>query len=157
MTLIHGAPAAAAIADILSRELARMEDQLQAYEDEEDIWKIEGSIRNSAGTLAAHGAGNLLHYIGAVLGGTDYERDRDREFSGEWLPREELLTRLRLARRDVERFIPALTEDQLEAPFPETPERYAGASTYWFLIHLAAHLSWHLGQMDYHRRLLAGE
>lgn len=149
-----GSPAAEALADILSRELGRMVEQLRAYEDEEAIWALDEGILNSAGTLAAHGAGNLLHFVGTILGGTEYERNRDAEFSGEWIPRAELIRHLEEASRVVRAVIPGLTEDELEAPFPEAPDRYAGATTYWFLIHLTSHLSWHLGQMDYHRRIL---
>lgn len=155
MTAPLGSPAAEAIADILARELGRMADQLRAYQDEEAIWALDGTIRNSAGTLAAHGAGNILHFVGAVLGGTEYERNREAEFSGEWIPRTELIRHLDEASRVVHAVLPGMTEDELEAPFPELPDRYAGASTYWFLTHLTSHLSWHLGQMDYHRRILA--
>ena len=156
MNPTQGAPAAQAIAQILARELESVADQLRAYPDEESLWRVEGSILNSAGTLAVHGAGNLLHFVGAVLGGTEYERDRKIEFSGEWVPREELIRQLDEASRVVLTVIPGLTEDELEAPFPELPEKFAGASTYWFLTHLVSHLSWHLGQIDYHRRILTG-
>jgi hypothetical protein len=155
MTAPLGSPAAEAIADILARELGRMADQIRAYQDEEAIWVLDGTIRNSAGTLAAHGAGNILHFVGAVLGGTEYERNREAEFSGEWIPRTELIRHLDEASHVVHAVLPGMTEDELEAPFPELPDRYAGASTYWFLTHLTSHLSWHLGQMDYHRRILA--
>ena len=144
------------LTDLFLRDLERFQDQVAGYPDESGLWVVEGSILNSGGTLAAHGAGNLLHFVGAVLGGTGYVRDRPREFGGEVVPREELIAGLEEAARVLGDVLPGLTDEQWAAPMEGLPDRFAGRSTLWFLIHLYGHLNWHLGQLDYHRRILGG-
>jgi len=138
------------------REIEGLRRELAGYHDESDIWRESPGVPNSAGTLALHLAGNLQHFIGAVLGGSGYVRDRDAEFSLRDLPRVKLLAELDRAERAVEGTFARLTEEDLEKPFPiET----AGMRlpTALFLLQLSSHLAYHLGQVDYHRRAVAGE
>ena len=74
---------------ILCRDLDRLAEQIRAYEDDASLWRVEGRTKNSGGTLARHLVGNVEHFVGAVLGGTGYVRDRDGEFSQRNLPRPE--------------------------------------------------------------------
>jgi uncharacterized damage-inducible protein DinB len=143
------------IGGVLVRDLRAVERELDAYEHEADLWKISDAIPNSAGTLAVHLAGNLRHYVGAVLGGTGYVRDRDAEFSRRDVPRAELRRELDAAIDDVGAVMSRLTDEQMSATFPQA---VAGkhCATQDMLIHLATHLAYHLGQIDYHRRLVAG-
>lgn len=141
------------IGGILLRDLAAVRREIAAYERDSDIWLMDPAIPNSAGTLALHLAGNLRHYIGRVLGGSDYVRDRDAEFSARDLARAEVFERLDAARDDIARVMPALTEAQLAVTYPE-PAGGRRVSTADMLMHLAVHLTYHLGQIDYHRRLL---
>jgi uncharacterized damage-inducible protein DinB len=46
-----------------------------------------------------------------------------------------------------------LTEDQLTDEYPVLVFKEK-TSTEYMLVHLATHLSYHLGQINYHRRLL---
>jgi uncharacterized damage-inducible protein DinB len=141
------------IGGILTRDLRAMQREVEAYGAESDLWRLTPSIPNSAGTLALHVAGNIRHYIGAVLGGNGYVRDRDAEFSQRDVPRAEVLRRLDAATADVGATLGRLTEPEMAATFPET---VAGrhVTTTDILMHLAVHLTYHLGQVDYHRRLL---
>ncbi len=143
------------IGGILVRDLHAVQRELEAYDREADIWKRTDTIPNSAGTLALHLAGNLRHYIGAVLGGTDYVRDRDAEFSRRDVPRSEMLRELDAAEADVGSVLSRLTASEMAATYPQA---VAGkhCATEDMLIHLATHLTYHLGQIDYHRRLVAG-
>lgn len=143
------------IGGILLRDLAAVRREIEAYDDDAGVWRTDPAIPNSAGTLALHLAGNIRHYVGAVLGGNGYVRDRDAEFADRGVAREEILRRLDAASADVAAVMPRLTDAQLAATFPQA---VAGrhASTADMLIHLAVHLTFHLGQMDYHRRLLGG-
>ncbi len=143
------------IGGVLVRDLGAVQRELQAYEHEADLWKLTETIPNSAGTLALHLAGNLRHYIGAVLGNTGYVRDRDAEFSRRNVPRTELKRELDAAIDDVGAVMSRLTDTQMSATFPQA---VAGkhCATEDMLIHLATHLTYHLGQIDYHRRLVAG-
>ncbi|MGH7668379.1 MAG: DinB family protein [Gemmatimonadaceae bacterium] len=143
------------IGTILVRDLRTVQRELEAYEHEADLWTLTSTIPNSAGTLAVHLAGNLRHFVGAVLGGTGYVRDRDAEFSRRDVPRKELLRELDATIADVGAVLSRLTEAQMAATFPQ-PVAGKRCATADVLLHLATHLTYHLGQIDYHRRLVAG-
>lgn len=141
------------IGGLLVRDVGAVRRELEAYPAEADVWTLTDAIPNSAGTLALHLTGNLRHYVGAVLGGTGYVRDRDAEFARRNVPRAELLRGLDDAIADIGATMSRLTDAQLATTFPEA---VAGqrVSTLDMLMHLAVHLTYHLGQIDYHRRLL---
>lgn len=142
-------------ARVLGRDLDTLAGQIGSYPDDASLWRVGGSIKNSAGTLALHLVGNLEHYVGAVLGGTGYVRDRDREFGDRDVPRDEILGRLARCQETVLSTLGRLSDDDVRAPYPgELPPAFGDVSTHLFLTHLVWHLGWHLGQVDYHRRLL---
>lgn len=147
-----------AFARILSRELERLIRLLEAYPDEESLWRVEGSVRNSAGTLALHIAGNLEHFVGHVLGGSDYVRDRDAEFGERDVPRAEMIRRIRRCQDTVRESLGTMSDETLLDACPGKLPGSLGAepSAAELLTHLTWHLGWHLGQVDYHRRLLVG-
>lgn len=148
--------AGANFALIMTRDLTSLENEVSAYPDDASVWKIGGEVKNSAGTLVTHLVGNLEHYVGAVLGGSGYVRDRDREFSERDVPRSELAARVAACRDRVRATLEGISDEAMAAPFPgELPPAAQGASTHLFLLHLSGHLMWHLGQVNYHRRLLA--
>ncbi|MBM3790631.1 MAG: DUF1572 domain-containing protein [Acidobacteria bacterium] len=141
---------------IITRELRALSREIRSFPDDEALWHTPPGAANSAGNLALHLAGNIRHYIGARLGGTGYLRDRAAEFSRSGLSREELARQVEDAIAAVEQHLPALTSEALEADFPEA----VGGNTVRtaeFLLHLVAHLAYHLGQMDYHRRIVTGQ
>jgi uncharacterized damage-inducible protein DinB len=144
-----------AVGSILDRDLATLRREVEAYADERDLWRTAPGISNTAGTLVLHLTGNLQHYLGAVLGGTGYLRDRPAEFARRGVPRAELIQEIEAARRAVKAGLDRLPTAQLIADYPEA---VAGASvaTGEFLIHLTTHFAYHLGQVDYHRRTVAG-
>ena len=141
-----------ALKTIMLRELRALDREIAAYPDDESVWAAPGGAPNSAGNLALHLAGNLRHFIGATLGGTGYRRDRDAEFSTRGLSREELQAIIADAIDELTRAFDSITDEQLEGEYPlAIQDRKFRASDY--LLHLAVHLSYHLGQIDYHRRL----
>ena len=148
---------ARALARILDRELERVARELEAYPDEESLWRSAPGIHNPGGVLANHVAGNLLHFVGAVLGGTGYVRNRAAEFEGRDVPRTQLLMRIERARVVVADVVSELDDARLEEPFPDPPSSMEDIRTGDFLLHLVSHLSYHLGQLNYHRRILASE
>ena len=101
-------------------------------------------------------AGNLQHFVGAVLGNSGYRRDRAAEFSRRGVSRADLLDEIDAAAEAVERGMNAISDDAMADSYPES---IAGRSvaTGDYLAHLAAHLAYHLGQLDYHRRVVTGE
>lgn len=140
---------------VILRDLESLLVQLNGYDDEKDIWRSVPGIANTTGTLALHLAGNLEHYIGAELGQSGYVRDRDAEFDTRDLPRAELLERVEKARTAVQAALQKISDESLEE---EYPLEVGGSrlTTGLFLLHLAAHLAYHLGQIDYHRRVVTG-
>ena len=128
---------------------------MEAFADEQDLWRTAGGVTNSAGHLALHLEGNLREYVGRQLGGVGYQRDRPAEFAGPPKGRRELVVALTVVLGIVPEVIAGLTEEELAAPYPE---RVLGAelSTRQFLVHLHGHLTYHTGQIDYLRRMLTG-
>src|ERR1700712_315155 len=107
------------IATLFTRELDSFERELQLFPDETSVWQTAPGVTNSAGTLALHVSGNLLHFIGAVLGSSGYVRDRQREFASHDISRAALVAELRDAREVIARVMPQLTADDLSQPYPE--------------------------------------
>ena len=138
---------------LLLRDLAAFTKEVEAFPDDAALWATRPGVGNAAGNLALHVAGNLQFFVGSLLGGTGYVRDRDREFSQRSGPRGEVLRELDLARQVVETVLPRLTEEDLAREFPFTMEgkRFR---TDVFLLRLGVHLAYHLGQANYLRRLL---
>lgn len=144
-----------AVAEVLGRDLERLEEEIKAYPDEESLWRPLPGVENPGGTLANHLAGSLLHHVGAVLGGSGYVRDRRAEFERRDMPRNQLLARIDRARVVVRDVLPELDEEKMAETYPEAPAEMAPVDTGTFLIHLTRHLAYHLGQVNYHRRLVA--
>ncbi len=143
-----------AVRDILIRDLNKLEQELLQYPTESLIWKVEQGITNPAGNLTLHLCGNLQYYIGAVLGNTGYVRNRDLEFTAKDKSRADLLSELERTRAAVNTTLPALSDAQLQSEYP-IDVFGKPMKTLYFLIHLTAHFSYHLGQVNYHRRLVA--
>jgi uncharacterized damage-inducible protein DinB len=144
------------LAGALARDLRALRREIEAYGDERDLWKPLPGITNTAGTLVLHLAGNLQHFVGAVLGGSGYERDREAEFARRDVPRQELLQLVDRSLGVVEGTLPTLPEERLAEPYPQAVGGVT-VTTGDFLVHLATHLAYHLGQLDYHRRIATGE
>jgi len=136
------------------RDLDRLSREIIAYNREEDLWATEKGINNSAGNLCLHIVGNLQHFIGNVLGKSGYVRNREAEFNDRGISREVLLKQINLTRQSIETTLQALTPQQLDALYPVEVFGEPMTTTY-FLIHLLGHLNYHLGQVNYHRRLVA--
>ncbi|MEJ8817314.1 DinB family protein [Lacibacter sp. H407] len=141
------------LATIFQRDLTKLYSEIEQYKSEEKLWITERSIANSAGNLCLHLAGNLKTYIGAELGGFAYTRNRDLEFSLNGVPKAELLSMVAETRTIVDETLRRLPANTLQEEYPMLVFAEK-TSTEYFLVHLAAHLSYHLGQINYHRRLL---
>jgi uncharacterized damage-inducible protein DinB len=138
------------------RDLQGFESELALFPDEALIWKTVDGVTNPAGTLALHVCGNLQHFVGHVLGGTTYVRNRDLEFSARGLSRDALLRELHATTDVVGRIMSRLTDDDLAREYPEAVGGVRMV-TGQFLTHLSAHLAFHLGQAGYLRRALTGD
>jgi hypothetical protein len=141
---------------LITRELRAFKREIEAYPDDASLWRSIPGTPNTGGTLALHVAGNIRHFVGAILGGDGYLRDRDAEFSRRDVSRADLLKGLDDAIAAVERTLPRVSPRDLAAAYPEPiAKRRVGATD--FGVHLAVHLAYHLGQVDYHRRAVTGD
>ena len=139
--------------EMFERDLAKLKAEVEAYANEGDLWRVEGEIANSAGNLCLHLAGNLRHFFGSVLGGTDYVRDRDAEFSSKFVPRATLLAEVDAAASEVKAVLEKITDEDLQKNYPVEVFGHP-MTTEFFIVHLATHLNYHLGQINYHRRII---
>ncbi|MDE3252678.1 MAG: DUF1572 family protein [Bacteroidota bacterium] len=141
------------LANLFERDIAKLKTEITAYREESNLWVTDADIANSGGNLCLHLMGNLQHYIGHILGGSGYERNRPEEFSRKNIPVATICTELDHIRQLIPATIRSVSTDQLNAQYPEKvfPE---SMTTEFFLLHLYAHLNYHLGQINYHRRLL---
>jgi uncharacterized damage-inducible protein DinB len=144
------------VTTILTRELRALARELESYPDDAAVWRTFPGVLNSAGTLVLHLTGNIQHYVGVVLGGTEYRRDRAAEFARRDVPRRELAAEIERTIAAVRGALPHLAEDALHDDYPQAVADRTVA-TDEFLLHLVSHLSWHLGQVDYHRRMVTGQ
>lgn len=138
---------------LFSRDLAKLRKEIASYKSERAIWTIDKGIANSGGNLCLHLVGNLNAYIGAVLGDTGYVRNRDAEFALKDISQAQLLKMMDETIAVVEKTFPKISLSQLSEEYPE-PVFDFSMTTEYFLVHLAMHLGYHLGQINYHRRLL---
>lgn len=142
------------IGQLITRDLKKLKEELDLYSNESSLWKTVDGISNSGGNLSLHLVGNLRHFFGAVLGGTGYVRDRDLEFSAKGVSRAEILSGIDEALADVKLTLETLSDDALAKTYPIEVFGHP-MTTGFFLTHLATHLTYHLGQVNYHRRLVA--
>lgn len=138
---------------LFERDLKKLKQEIESYQDEKKIWVADKSIANSAGNLCLHLVGNLNTYIGAEFGKTGYIRNRELEFSEKDVPRTELLKKIDQTIIAVDNSLDNIKNEELSKEYPTLVFKEK-TTTEYFLVHLAAHLSYHLGQVNYHRRLL---
>ena len=135
------------------RDLNKLIVEIEAYKSEENLWKVNKEVTNSSGNLALHIIGNLHTFIGKELGKTDYIRQRDLEFSQQNVKRETLITHLNETKEMVKASLSSMTIESLRKDYPLLKFDKV-ESIEFLLVHLIAHLNYHLGQINYHRRLL---
>src|SRR5262249_3032744 len=131
-------------------------NEINSYTHKENLWELAGEIKNSGGTLALHLIGNLNHFVGAGLGNTGYVRNRDAEFADRNVPTAKIIKDIDELAYRVKMIVGNLTEDQLFGEFPikDGLEARLGKTTIQRLFYLFGHFNYHLGQVNYHRRLI---
>ena len=143
-----------ALIEIFERDLIKLKDEINLYRDENNLWMLSDGINNSAGNLCLHLIGNMNHFIGTVLGKTDYVRNRDAEFASKNVAREELIAAIDETIEVVKTALNGLTEEDFDKNFPV--EKHGKVVKMDFmLLHLLTHFNYHLGQINYHRRLIS--
>ena len=141
------------LANFYESGIRKLIEEVNQFQKEENLWKTSGSVKNSSGNLVLHIIGGLNHFVGATLAQTGYVRNRDQEFIQKGVDRMDLVGRLEALIPMVTRTLSALTQEQMDSEFliffdkPKT-------STSYVLVMLLAHLNYHLGQVNYLRRVL---
>ena len=138
---------------LFDRDLDKLKNELSNYKDESSLWVVKKNISNSAGNLALHVIGNLNYFIGGVLGKNGYVRDREAEFIEKDVPVHDLLQNIDEVKTTIYNTLEGISEEELLENFPINVFGYE-MSTLFFLMHLHSHLTYHLGQINYHRRLI---
>ncbi|WP_034044772.1 DinB family protein [Wocania ichthyoenteri] len=138
---------------IFNRDLNKLKIEIESYKDEKNLWVLKDDISNSAGNLCLHVVGNLNHFIGAEFGNTGYIRQRDLEFSLKNVPKTDIVNQINEVSLIVEETLKTLNPNDLQKEYSRRVFEDK-MTTEFFLIHLATHLAYHLGQINYHRRLL---
>lgn len=138
---------------LFNKDLNKLKEEISSYRNESNLWIIDKDISNCAGNLCLHLVGNLKHFIGAELGSTGYVRQRELEFSLKNVPRADMLRQIDETMIVVEQTLSKLAPEDLQKEYRRrVSEDYM--TTGYFIMHLTSHLAYHLGQINYHRRLL---
>ncbi len=141
------------LANFYERDLQKLIAEINLFKNEENLWKTEGSVKNSSGNLVLHIIGGSNYFIGSLLAKTGYVRDRNQEFSEKGIPREELVQRIEALRQLTTTTLNSLTPGRMEEEYPiPFDDKMVGVS--YVLVQLLAHLNYHLGQVNYLHRIL---
>ena len=143
----------AIVAEVLERDLQTLEKEIKAFKEEKHLWQITGDIKNSAGNLTLHLCGNLQHFIGAILGHSGYIRNRDAEFATKDVSRDKLLAEIEQTRKAVKHALETFDDKELDKDYPFALGGKTSSKAF-FLVHLVSHFNYHLGQINYLRRVL---
>jgi len=144
--------------EIFERELNKLIEEIKLYPNEASIWKLTAGIKNSGGNLCLHICGNLQHFVGNVLGNTGYVRNRDKEFSVTNIPSAELIKEIQRTITSVASTFKANPKIDLEEEYTGMPAHILGKEKLtkgFFLMHLISHMDYHIGQINYHRRMIS--
>lgn len=141
------------LADFYERDLRKLMEEVEAFKEEENLWRTHGSVKNSAGNLVLHIVGGSNYLIGATLGKTGYVRNREEEFTRKGVTRKELVAQLEELIAVATLTLNGLTQEQMDADFPIFFDK-PSTSTSYVLTQLLLHLNYHLGQVNYLRRTL---
>ena len=142
------------LAELYERDLLKLRDEIKNFKDDYNIWRKSDGISNSAGTLVVHLTGSLNFCIGSKIGNTGYVRNREHEFSATDVPRQELIAGLDNLIEVVKTSLQNISQQKLEETYPL--EAFGQKSTAWYLTFFHGHLNYHLGQVNYLRRILEG-
>lgn len=140
------------LTQLFERDLNALKKEINSYANENNLWVTNSNINNSGGNLCLHLIGNLNHFIGDTLGNTGYVRQRELEFSAKNISVSEMSKQIDEVNEIVKTVISQLSQEDLNSAFPIDVFGHE-MTIEFFLLHLSTHLNYHLGQINYHRRL----
>lgn len=142
------------IKSIILRDLDSLATTINHYPESALLWETLPGTANSAGNLALHLIGNLRHFVGAIIGKTGYVRNREEEFNLKNLEKKDLLNLIETCKSEVETALDKMQPDELNREFAVEVSSKKSLTGY-VLLHLISHFNYHLGQINYHRRVLS--
>lgn len=143
----------ATLSGFYERDVNKLAEEINLFKNENNIWRLKDGISNPAGNLVLHLTGNLNYFIGTILAKNGYVRERDKEFSEKNIPRSQLIVEVQQIIPLIQNTLPNLSKEQLQSEFP-VPLGGKNYVTEDMLILLLAHFNFHLGQVNYLRRIL---
>jgi hypothetical protein len=143
------------LAELYDQYIDKLRSEVKSFPDDRSLWKTSGDIPNSAGNLTLHLIGNLNHFFGATISKNGFVRDRDSEFANDGVTKDQLLGEIDKVKKVVNDALRSVAENEMQKTYP-VQFQDKDVSTEYVLVYLLGHLNYHLGQIDYHRRLLAG-
>src|SRR5687767_1187041 len=108
----------ASINKLIERDLNKLEEEISLYPAESIIWKIDKEIKNSGGNLCLHLCGNLQHFIGVILGKSDYVRNREHEFAAKGIAQQTLIAEIQKTKAAVKSGLEKLDTKELTKEYP---------------------------------------
>ena len=140
------------LANFYERDLRKLIEEVNLFQNEDQLWQTRGSVKNSSGNLVLHLIGGLNHFFGTILVHSSYVRNRDQEFTRKAVPRQELVAQLEQLIPLVTSALRNISDAQMESEFPIEFDGAKNSHTY-VLVQLLNHLNYHLGQVNYLRRM----
>jgi hypothetical protein len=141
------------LASLYERDLRKLIEEIMSFKNEGNLWKTYGTIKNSGGNLALHIIGGLNFLIGTTLAHTGYIRNREQEFTDKGIDRKLIVQQLEELIPMMNQTVNALTPEQMESPYPRFFDK-ENATVSYVITQLLLHLNYHLGQVNYLRRVL---
>lgn len=138
---------------LFEQNLSKLTEEISQYPDDSSLWVVKEGIKNSGGNLCLHLTGSLQHFIGNVIGDSGYIRNRDAEFTLKNISKHKLLNEIENTKVAVKDALEQTSKNELAKNYP-LPLNGETVTTEFFLLHMLAHLNYHIGQINYHRRLL---
>jgi uncharacterized damage-inducible protein DinB len=122
---------------------------------DDDLWWRPNDVSNSIGNLILHLCGNLRQWIVSSIGGVEFKRDRNAEFTARGpVPKAELIANLQQAVHEVDGVLAKLESERLLQRLKI--QTYDEVSTLQVVYHVVEHFSYHLGQILYIYKMKTG-
>lgn len=140
------------LAELYRRDILKLKEEIENFNDESNLWQKAGGVNNSAGNLALHITGGLNWLVGTLLGNTGYMREREKEFTLRDVPKEQLIFGLDELAEMVYGVLSGLSKEAFESEYPL--DFLSKRSVHFYMVNFYGHLNYHLGQVNYLRRIL---
>lgn len=138
----------AEIFSIFKKELENLSKEINSYPNEDSLWVNLPNKTSSAGALTLHLIGNIQQTIGILL----YHPPKISHWeTATKITRKQLTTEIELTIETLRLALSPMRDSELKREFPQKIDSES-VTTGKVLIELFGHLTYHLGQIHYHRK-----